>query len=34
MLVFYVKGSYTLGFSDAIDLVNLLFDGIRFWLIW
>lgn len=34
MLVFYVKGSYTLGFSDALDLVNLLFDGISFWLIW
>lgn len=34
LLVFMIKGSYTLGFADAIDYANLIFDGICFWLIW
>lgn len=33
-LVFMIKGSYTLGFSDILDYTNLIFDGISFWLIW
>lgn len=34
LLVFAIKGSYELGFPDILDLVNLIFDGISFWLIW
>ena len=34
LLVFYIKGSYELEFSDILDFVNLIFDGISFWLIW
>lgn len=33
-LVFMIKGSYELGFSDILDYANLIFDGICFWLIW
>ena len=34
LLVFLIKGSYTLGFSEILDYTNLVFDGISFWLIW
>lgn len=34
LLVFAVKGSYELGFAEILDLVNLVFDAISFWLIW
>ncbi|MBC2889809.1 putative ABC transporter permease [Gordonibacter massiliensis] len=34
LLVFLVKGNYELGFEDILDFVNLIFDGISFWLIW
>lgn len=33
LLVFLVKGSYTLDFSYYLDFMNLIFDGIAFWLI-
>ncbi len=33
-LVFIVKDSYTLTFDDFLDFLNLIFDGICFWLIW
>lgn len=33
-LVFMIKGTYTLEFSHIIDYINLIFDGISFWLIW
>ena len=31
---FLVKGNYELGFSDYLDYLNLLFNGVLFWLIW
>ncbi|WP_418252711.1 putative ABC transporter permease [Gordonibacter urolithinfaciens] len=34
LLVFTIKGSFELGFSDILDFANLIFDGISFWLIW
>lgn len=34
LLAFLVKGYYDLAFSDIIDLINLIFDGISLWLIW
>lgn len=34
LLVFLVKGSYELEFSDILDFVNLVFDAVSFWLIW
>lgn len=34
LLVFMIKGSYTIEFSTIIDYINLIFDGISFWLIW
>lgn len=34
LLVTLIKGSYTLGFADILDLLNLIFDAIAFWLIW
>ncbi|MEG1831580.1 MAG: putative ABC transporter permease [Raoultibacter sp.] len=33
LLIFLVKGSYTLDFSYYLDFMNLIFDGIAFWLI-
>ena len=27
------SGTYTLGFSEVLDMVNLVFDGVSFWLI-
>lgn len=33
-LVFMIKGSYELWFSDILDFANLIFDGVSFWLIW
>lgn len=32
--VFLIKGTYTLGFVDVLDYVNLIFDAMAFWLIW
>ena len=29
-----IKGSYTLEFERLLDLLNLIFDGVLFWLIW
>lgn len=34
MLGFITKNNYTMGIGDAITILNLLFDGITFWLIW
>ena len=34
LTTFLVKGNYELGFSDYLDYVNLLFNGVLFWLIW
>ncbi|MEF9875686.1 MAG: hypothetical protein RR772_02150, partial [Gordonibacter sp.] len=34
LLVFLVKGSYSLEFAHYLDFANLIFDGISFWLIW
>lgn len=34
LLVFMIKGSYALGFSDVLDYANLMLDGVCFWLIW
>lgn len=34
MLVFLVKGDYDMSFELVLDLVNLVFDAISFWLIW
>ena len=33
-LTTYIKGSYTLEFKHVLDMVNILFDGVSFWLIW
>ena len=33
-LTTYIKGSYVLGFSEILNLVNVLANGITFWLIW
>jgi len=33
-LVFVSKSSFTLGLHDILDLTNLVFDGVSFWLIW
>lgn len=32
--VFLIKGSYTLGFADVLDYLNLVFEAMSFWLIW
>ncbi len=34
LLVFLIKGYYEITFSTLLDLANLVFDGIAFWLIW
>ena len=34
LLTTYIKGSYTIGFDETLNLVNVLADGITFWLIW
>ncbi|WP_080797465.1 putative ABC transporter permease [Arabiibacter massiliensis] len=34
LLVFVVKGGDELGFGEILDFVNLVFDGVSFWLIW
>lgn len=33
-LTTYIKGSYILDFNHTINLLNVLFDGVSFWLIW
>lgn len=32
--VFLIKGTYTLGFADVLDYLNLIFEAMSFWLIW
>ena len=34
MLTTYIKGSYTIDFNQSLDLLNVMFDGVTFWLIW
>ncbi len=34
LLTIYIKGSYELEFNNSLNLLNVLFDGISFWLIW
>ena len=34
MLTTYIKGSYTIDFNQTLDLVNVMLDGVTFWLIW
>lgn len=34
MLTTYIKGSYAVNFDQILDLINVLFDGVTFWLIW
>lgn len=34
LLVFFIKGYYEIEFTMALDLANLVFDGIAFWFIW
>jgi uncharacterized membrane protein len=33
-LAFLIKGEYTLTFEQMLNMLNLIFDGISFWLIW
>lgn len=33
-LTTYIKGSYVLEFSHILNMLNVLFDGVSFWLIW
>lgn len=32
--VFLIKGTYTMGFADVLDYLNLIFEAMAFWLIW
>jgi uncharacterized membrane protein len=34
MLTTFIKGSYTIDFNQTLNLLNVLFDGVIFWLIW
>ncbi|MDO4532127.1 MAG: putative ABC transporter permease [Coriobacteriia bacterium] len=34
LLTTYIKGSYSIGFNETLDLINVLIDGVTFWLIW
>ena len=34
LLTTYIKGSYSIGFNETLNLVNVLIDGVTFWLIW
>ena len=34
LLTTYIKGSYSIEFDDILNLVNVLADGVTFWLIW
>lgn len=34
LLTTYIKGSYSIGFNETLNLINVLIDGITFWLIW
>ena len=34
LLTTYIKGSYSIGFNETLNLLNVLADGISFWLIW
>ena len=33
-LTTYIKGSYTIEFNEILNLVNVMLDGVTFWLIW
>ncbi len=34
MLTTYIKGSYVLEFNHVLNMLNVMFDGVTFWLIW
>ena len=34
LLTTYIKGSYSIGFNETLNLINVLIDGVTFWLIW
>ena len=34
LLTTYIKGNYSIGFNESLNLINVLADGISLWLIW
>ena len=34
LLTTYIKGSYSIGFDEVLNMVNVLADGVSLWLIW